>query len=217
MKWERDEVDEGMQMESDPSINTDTSTQTMSTCTVDGTMQTVPNDEMPRLLNDTGTSTKLPSTYETSIQANETPTSPSTPAISAMSSLTMPAQPPSMMLTTATTTTSPASEPPPACQKWWQWLPGRTPSPQLTSQPLLSYPQTPITTATSQLPMPALPTATASEMAYRVSSSTQMATTTTGTHHHTVNDIQRLSTAQQTELCQYKGMHSLEHIVHMTE
>jgi hypothetical protein len=110
MKRERDEVDEGMQTESETSINGDTSTQTMSTCTVDATMQTVPNDKMPHLLNDAGMSTELPSTCETGIQANETPTSLSTPAISTMSSLMTPAQPPSITQTTltmATTTTSP--------------------------------------------------------------------------------------------------------------
>jgi len=64
MKHERDEVDKGMQMESETTVNADTSTQTTSTCTVDATMQSVPNDETPRLLNDVGTSTELPSTCE---------------------------------------------------------------------------------------------------------------------------------------------------------
>jgi hypothetical protein len=79
MKREKDEVDEAMQTELETSVNVDASTQTTSTCAVDAAMQTVPNDETPRLLNDAGTSTELPSTCETGIQANETPTSLSTP------------------------------------------------------------------------------------------------------------------------------------------
>jgi hypothetical protein len=72
-------VDEDVQTEPTTRETTDSSTQTTLTSTINAVMQTVPNDEPPRLLNDAGMSTELPSTCETGIQANETPTSLSTP------------------------------------------------------------------------------------------------------------------------------------------
>jgi hypothetical protein len=79
MKCERDEVDEGTQMEPETSVTMDTSTQTTPTCTVNAVMQTAPTDEMLHLLNNLGMSTEPPSTCKIGIQANKTPTSLLTP------------------------------------------------------------------------------------------------------------------------------------------
>src|ERR1700733_6977261 len=115
-------VNGSMQTEPEIKVTTDTSTQTTPATPVDAVMQTAPNNEPPRLLNDAGTSTETSSTCETDVQANETPTSPSLPQLAATSLLTTPTQPPSAPSTTpsssstATTTAPLASEHSPAAR-----------------------------------------------------------------------------------------------------
>ena len=54
MKNAKIKIDEGMQMEPTTRITTDLSTQMTTSTAVDAVIQTAPNDERPRLLNDTG-------------------------------------------------------------------------------------------------------------------------------------------------------------------
>ena len=106
--------------QTDDITTTDASTQTTpADIAVNAVTQMVPNDEMPRLLNDAGMSTKPPSTCKTAVQANDWPqlapqtlaTHPSTPLNAATSLLTTLTQPPlttPTLSTTATTTSAPA-------------------------------------------------------------------------------------------------------------
>jgi hypothetical protein len=226
-KHERVKVDESIQTEPTTRVTTNTSSQTTPTCIVDASMQTVPNGEPLRLLNDAGMSTELPSTCETGIQANETPTSLSTPPLRAMSLLTIPSQLPSatstlpsMLPTTLTTTTNtsfPASNQPPAPRKRRHTLPDRPTTPQPSLQP----PELPLEprrfAATSPQTTAATPTATTVETAARAVFSTTTATTTSETATHASYSPQRRSTARQTALYDVVRTRSSERVVRSTE
>ena len=148
------------------------------------------------------------------------PTATPSPPLSATSPLTTPAQPPSALstlLTATTTIPSPPSKQSPAPRERRHSLPDRPVALPSSPQPRHSRPELAVATATSQPPTPALPAATASETASRASSSTKTVTYTSDTASQAINNVQRPSTAQQTELREYEGTRSLERVVHATD
>jgi hypothetical protein len=220
-------VDEDVQTEPTTRETTDSSTQTTLTSTINAAMQTVPNDNPPRLLNDAGMSTEPPSTCETGIQANEIPTSLSTPPFRATTLLTMPSQPPSAPstlpstmttpLTTTAATLSPAPKLPPAPQKRRHTLPSRPTALPQPLQPPGPRPELPVTTTTSFSTTATTLAATTPATTTWATSSTQTTATTSEIDYQVLNDVQRWTTALRTELRENEKTRSSEHVVRSTE
>ena len=212
-----------MQTEPEIKVTTDTSTQTTPATTVDAVMQTAPNDEPPRLLNDAGTSTETSSTCETGVQANETPTSPSLPQLAATSLLTTPTQPPSAPSTTpsssstATTTAPLASEHSPAARIRRQSLLAQPTTSQTSPQHHLLHPESPPAPATSQLPTPTPPATNPRETASKAVPTTHTATTTQETATHAPDSSRRRSTATATALRDDEQLCSSKRVVYPTD
>ena len=204
-------VDEEVQMESVTCTTTDLSTQTAPTSTADTVTQMEPT--MSR--HDAGMSTEPPSICETGIQANETPTSPSSPPSLATSPIATAPLAPSTTPTSSTTTTttpSPAPEQPPAPQRRWHTLPSRLSPPLQHPKPPLLSPEHCCFAATSSSSTAPTATTTTTMTATGLMSSTQKAPLTPDIHHQAVNDALTLSTAQQTPLHDRAWMCLSEHV-----
>jgi hypothetical protein len=206
----------------------DAGTQTTPTTTADAVMQTAPNDKLPCLLNDAGTSTEPPSTREMAAQANDEPQPVPQPPVphlepppsSTTSPLTTPAQPPSplsTLSTTATTAPSPAPKQPPAPRERRHSLPVRLTVLLPTPQHLLSHPEPRLSTAMSQPPTTTTPATTTSKTTTWAMASAQMVTTTSEIDNPAANDAQKWSTPQQTETCDYARTRSSERVCCSTE
>jgi hypothetical protein len=198
-------------------IHIDSSSQTMTTVTVDAVMQMTPNDKLLLSLRSMRTPTETSSpTESTPSPIVSSPQPAPLPATSRPTTYashhTATSQLPTP-LTTVITAPSPPSKRPPAAQKRRHSLPAEPTAPQLSSQTLCTQSNAPIDVATSWPPMPMPSAPTALRTVSRTTTNTQMATTAPDAATHAPNSPRQLSTAQQMELRDHAQTRSSERVV----